>query len=33
VGGRVSYALTPSFTIRAAANANWTAEEVDTSSH
>jgi hypothetical protein len=32
VGGRASYALTPAFTVRAAANANWTAEEVDTSS-
>ena len=32
VGARASYALTPAFTIRAAANANWTAEEVDTSS-
>jgi hypothetical protein len=32
IGTRVSYALTPSFTIRAAANANWTAESVDTSS-
>ena len=32
VGGRASYALTPSFTIRAAANARWTAEEVDTAS-
>jgi hypothetical protein len=32
VGARASYALTPSFTVRAAANANWTAEEVDTSS-
>ena len=32
VGTRVSYALTPAFTLRAAANANWTAEEVDTAS-
>ena len=32
VGARASYALTPAFTLRAAANANWTAEEVDTSS-
>ena len=30
VGTRASYALTPSFTLRAAANANWTAESVDT---
>jgi hypothetical protein len=30
VGGRVSYAITPAFTVRAAANASWTAEEVDT---
>jgi hypothetical protein len=32
VGGRASYALTPSFTLRAMANARWTAEEVDTAS-
>jgi hypothetical protein len=32
IGARASYALTPAFTIRAAANANWTAEDVDTSS-
>jgi hypothetical protein len=32
VGTRASYALTPSFTLRAAANANWTAESVDTAS-
>jgi hypothetical protein len=32
VGARGSYALTPAFTVRAAANANWTAEPVDTSS-
>jgi len=31
-GARASYALTPAFTIRAAANANWTAEPVDSSS-
>src|SRR5205814_2124122 len=30
VGTRASYALTPDFTVRAAANANWTAEAVDT---
>jgi hypothetical protein len=32
VGGRASYALTPAFTLRAMANARWTAEEVDTAS-
>jgi hypothetical protein len=32
IGARASYALTPSFTVRVAANANWTAEDVDTSS-
>jgi hypothetical protein len=32
-GLRGSYALTPAFTLRAAANANWTAEEVDTASN
>src|ERR1041384_909709 len=32
VGARASYALTPAFTLRAAANANWTAQEVDTAS-
>jgi hypothetical protein len=32
IGLRGSYALTPAFTVRAAANANWTAEDVDTSS-
>ena len=32
VGTRVSYALTPAFTLRAAANARWAAEEVDTAS-
>ena len=32
VGARASYALTPAFTLRAAANANWTAESVDTAS-
>lgn len=32
LGARASYALTPSFTVRAGATANWTAEEVDTSS-
>jgi hypothetical protein len=32
VGARASYALTPAFTLRTAVNANWTAEEVDTSS-
>jgi hypothetical protein len=31
-GARASYALTPAFTLRAAANANWTAEPVDSSS-
>jgi hypothetical protein len=31
-GLRASYALTPAFTLRAAANANWTAQDVDTSS-
>jgi hypothetical protein len=31
-GLRASYALTPAFTIRTAATASWTAEEVDTSS-
>jgi hypothetical protein len=31
-GIRASYALTPAFTLRAAVNANWTAEQVDTSS-
>jgi len=31
-GVRGSYALTPAFTVRAAANANWTAEKVDSSS-
>jgi hypothetical protein len=31
-GLRASYALTPAFTLRAAANASWTAEEVDTAS-
>jgi hypothetical protein len=30
LGLRASYALTPAFTLRAAANANWTAEKVDT---
>ncbi len=32
-GMRGSYALTPAFTVRAAANANWAAEDVDTSSN
>ena len=32
VGTRVSYALTPAFTLRTMANARWTAEEVDTAS-
>jgi hypothetical protein len=32
VGARASYALTPAFTLRAAANARWTAHEVDTAS-
>jgi hypothetical protein len=32
VGGRASYAFTPAFTLRAMANARWTAEEVDTAS-
>jgi len=31
VGTRASYALTPAFTLNAAATANWTAEAVDTS--
>jgi hypothetical protein len=31
-GVRASYALTPAFTLRTAATANWTAEDVDTSS-
>jgi hypothetical protein len=31
-GARASYAPTPAFTLRAAANANWTAEPVDSSS-
>ena len=31
-GLRASYALTPAFSLRAAANANWTAQDVDTSS-
>jgi hypothetical protein len=31
-GVRGSYALTPAFTVRAAATANWTAEKVDSSS-
>jgi hypothetical protein len=31
-GARASYALTPAFTLRTAVTANWTAEEVDTSS-
>jgi hypothetical protein len=31
-GLRASYALTPAFTLRTAVTANWTAEEVDTSS-
>ena len=30
LGARASYALTPAFTLRAAVNANWTAEKVDT---
>jgi hypothetical protein len=30
LGARASYALTPAFTVRAALNANWTAEKVDT---
>jgi hypothetical protein len=32
LGARGSYALTPAFTVRTAVTANWTAEEVDTSS-
>jgi hypothetical protein len=32
IGLRGSYALTPAFTVRAGATANWTAEDVDTSS-
>ena len=32
VGGRVTYAITPAFSLRAMANARWTAEEVDTAS-
>ena len=32
VGARASYALTPAFTLRTGVTANWTAEEVDTSS-
>jgi hypothetical protein len=32
LGLRASYALTPAFTLRTAVTANWTAEEVDTSS-
>jgi hypothetical protein len=30
IGSRVSYAVTPAFTLRAAATANWTDEKVDT---
>jgi hypothetical protein len=30
VGARASYAVTPAFTVRAAATGNWTAEKVDT---
>ncbi|MBM4442666.1 MAG: hypothetical protein FJ027_19785 [Candidatus Rokubacteria bacterium] len=30
IGARASYALTPAFTVRTGATANWTAEDVDT---
>lgn len=32
IGARASYALTPTFTIRGAVHASWTAEDVDTTS-